>query len=312
EFFPTIFTRTLEATATGRTQFIKAEKDLLGITHNDMMADLFAKWKLPDSVGEGVVSHYQYHEFNSIIDTPGKKIALCVGLADTIAKSCGLGKECDEFVEPVENWVWAALRMPAGISKSFLDDVGNQMKLYGEFLKMGKQESGPAAQEKASAEKVRIGTSNPAKDIFIAPQLYAISQGYTVTPFAPDALKNAQGKFHCIVLWTQQATTAETLAQFSKTVKYSETAAQGDQPPVFAPIIAFVDPAGPLYAKKNEFPNVTMLNKSFDLREMDAYILQAMQDTYAPQQNQNPTVPVASNARAETRSVPVENVAAPS
>jgi len=274
-FFPTVFARILEDTVSSRTQFIKAEKALLGVTHNDMVGELFSKWKLPDSVAEGVISQYRFHEFSNAVDTPGKKMALCVGLSDAVAKACGLGRECDQFVTPIENWVWAALRMPAGISRNFLADVSNQMKLYREFLKMGKQENGPNVEDKAAAEKIRVGTCNAAADVFAAPLLYMDSEGYSVEAFTLDVLKTASGKFHCIVLWADQSITADVVTQFSKIVKCTENP-KGEQSPGFAPAIVFVNEAAPLFAQKDSFTGVTMLGKSCDLREMDAPILQAM------------------------------------
>jgi len=276
EFFPTIFARILEETASARTQFIKAEKALLGVTHIDLVSDLFLKWKLPDSVIDGVVSQYSIHEFDNNLDTPGKKIALCVGLSDMVAKVSGLGRECDLFITPAANWFFEPIRMPTGITPAFLEDVVNQMKLYREFLKIDKQESSGGADDK-SAEKTRIGVCAVARDLFIAPLLYLRSEGYGVTAFGAQDLATMNGQFHCIIVWADQAFTAESLQIFSKIAPYSEDSSKSEKSGRVAPVIVFLDETAPLYSQKDALTNVTILKKAFDVRELDTPVLNALE-----------------------------------
>ena len=279
EFFPAIFSRILEDTAAARTQFVKTEKTLLGVTHNDMVADLFAKWKLPDAVSEGVVSQYQIRDFNNVVDTPGKKIALCVGLSDMLAKASGLGRECDQFVSRIDNWAFEQVRMPAGITPAFLEDITTQMKLYREFLKLKKQESARNAEDGKEAEKIRIGVLNSAKDLFVPPLLYLRGEGYTVNLVGPEALDALNGTLHCLIVWAVKDLTEEALGRVSRITKWCEQPPAGGQSPGLAPVLVFLDETAPLHLKKDVPEHITLMNASFDLRELDAPVLNAVDGT---------------------------------
>jgi HD-like signal output (HDOD) protein len=267
EFFPALFSKILENTTTARTRFINVEKELLGVSHNEMIAELFTKWKLPDSILEGITLQYQINEFKNQLDTPGKKIALCVGLGDMVTKSSEFGRECDMFVSPVENWAFEQVRMPAGITSGFLENIGNQLNIYREFLKIEKQEGSVDDADKAAAAKIRVGIINPAKDIFVQPQPYLQNQGYTVTKAGYDTVTKLNGKASCYIFWTDANTTPEILAPFSKITAFSENTGQNTIE--YAPVFVFIDEKSTLNSHKNELGAFTLFNKSFDLRELD-------------------------------------------
>jgi HD-like signal output (HDOD) protein len=270
EFFPLIFSKVLEDTADKGRQFITSEKAILGVTHNDMIAELFAKWKLPDSITDGVIHQYQFRDYKDNLDTPGKKLSLCVGLADILAKTASLGGECDQFVAPVENWIFERVKMPAGFTNNLLEDIGNQMNLYKEFLKI---DSGRNAEnsgaDTAAVEQIRIGMVNCTKDIFIPPLMYLQKEGYAVTPVRQDSLKTLDRAMHFFCLWADEAITAETIGQFAHIEKLSD---QPDKPSGVAPVLVFIDEKSFPLANKEDLKNISFIAKSFDLRQLDANI----------------------------------------
>jgi HD-like signal output (HDOD) protein len=274
EFFPTIFSKVLEETTNTGRQFIMSEKALLGVTHNDIIAELFAKWKLPESVTDGIIHQYQFGDYKDKLDTPSKKISLCIGLADILTKTVSLGRECDQFVVPVENWVFDQVKMPAGFSKNLLEDISNQMKLYQEFLKIDKNKNTANAPESGpditAMEKIKIGMVNCAKDIFIPPLLYLQKEGYGVTPLVRlDALKTYDRTMHLICVWADETISAETIRQFSHITKFSD---QPDKQPDMAPVLVFIDEKSFALTQNEDLKNISFLSKSFDVRQLDANI----------------------------------------
>jgi HD-like signal output (HDOD) protein len=264
EFFPSIFSKVLEDTTNTSGQFITSEKTLLGVTHNDMIAELFSKWKLPESVTDGIIHQYQFREYKDNLDAPGKKISLCVGLADILAKTVSLGRECDQFVTPVENWVFEQVKMPGGVSKNLLEDISNQMKLYKDFLKLDKNKNAGNAQDGGpdidALEKIKIGMVNCAKDIFIPPLTYLQNEGYGVMPLVRlDALKTYDRTLHIICLWADNTMSAEAIRQFTQIARFSD---QPDKQPGMAPVLVFID----------DLKNISFISKSFDVRQLDANI----------------------------------------
>jgi HD-like signal output (HDOD) protein/ActR/RegA family two-component response regulator len=264
EFFPAIFSKALEETVDKGQQFIKSEKALLGVTHNDMLAELFTKWKLPESISDGIVHQYRFSEYKNNLDTPAKKIALCVGMSDILAKTASLGRECDQFVMPIENWAFDAVKMPAGFTAGLLDDISNQMKLYGQFLKLDNKKSAVDPE----AAKIKIGVANPAKSIFVPPLTYLQKEGYAATPLVRlDALKNYNGALHCIFLWANETASVETILQFANITKVSDPPS-GES----APLVVFIDEKSAHLTKKEELSKISFISKSFDLRHLDANI----------------------------------------
>ena len=276
EFFPTIFSKVLEETANNSRQFIISEKALLGVTHNEIIAELFSKWKLPESVTDGIIHQYQFHEYKDNLDTPSKKISLCIGLADILAKTVSLGRECDQCVAPVENWVFEQVRMPVGFTKSMLEDLANQMTLYQEFLKIDKNKKAGNTEDEnadmASLEKIKIGMANCAKDIFIPPLMYLQKEGYTTTPMVRlDSLKTYNGTMHLICVWADKAISAETIKQFAAILIFSDNK-QSPKPSNNTPVLVFIDDAMLALARDEELKNISFISKSFDLRLLDANI----------------------------------------
>jgi HD-like signal output (HDOD) protein len=267
EFFPPVFARVLSDAADKKTQFILAERELLGITHNDVVTDLFSKWKLPDAVTEGIIGQYQFGGYKDNLDTPAKKISLCVGVSDILAKTVGLGSECDRFICPVANWAFDSVRMPAGVTPAFLDDVNHQITLYREFLKLDKSDTGRAAREKTCDGKSPVGVINQARDVFVPPVLYLSSEECEPVMHKLDSPKiEADG----VVIWADATITAEAIEQVAKAAAKPQRAS-GTAPGTGVPVIVLTDEGAPVLSRRGELARVTFLSRSFDLRYLDVH-----------------------------------------
>jgi HD-like signal output (HDOD) protein len=279
DFFPTVFSRALEYTTNKNSQFVQCEKALLGVTHNDMVAELFTKWKLPDSVTEGVLGQYQFQSFENNLDSPGKKIALCVGMSDILAKTAGFGRECDRYISPIANWVFESVKMPAGFSAIFFEDIANQIKLYREFLKIDNKDIAFDGREKTAQEKATIAIINQARDIFIPPHIYFQNEGYAATLVTGDSLNTATSAIQKVLIWADATVSIEAISAIVKTVNKTQ---QTPNSPACTPVIVCVEESAAVLSHKNDFGNVLFLNKSFDLRQLDVQDLEAMQKSQTP------------------------------
>ncbi len=268
EFFPKVFARVMADATEKSTRFILSERAMLGITHNDLIGELFSKWKLPDTVTEGIMEQYRFGGYKDNLDTPAKKVGLCVGVSDILAKTVGFGKECDRYITPIPNWVFESVRMPTGVTGHFLDDVNHQITLYREFLKLDKKETVRTARDKEGAEKQPIGIINLARDVFVPPLLYLQHEGYGAVALAPDAPAAA---VEDMVLWADETVTIEMIVKVSKTVKGNEGSQETQPEARTAAVVVIADENAPALARKNELPQVTFLSRLFDLRQLDIH-----------------------------------------
>jgi HD-like signal output (HDOD) protein len=288
EFFPTIFARILEDSSGKNSRFIMSEQSMLGITHNDLVVELFAKWKLPDAVTDGIIGQYQFNTYKDNLDTPAKKVAVCVGVSDILAKTVGLGKECDRYISPIGNWVFDSIRMPAGITGHFLDDINRQIMLYRDFLKLDNKETSRTAKEKEDAEKNPIGVINLSHDIFVPPLLYLQHEGYCAVALNLDT---TQAPVSGVVLWADATITGDMITKASKLVRGNEGLAGP------APMVVIVDENAPVLSQKDEFSHVTFLTRMFDLRQLDIHCdSESFRSTGAQE-----TVPVANAEEVSLR-----------
>jgi HD-like signal output (HDOD) protein len=269
EFFPTVFSRVLEDTTNKNTQFILSENAMLGVSHNEMIGELFSRWKLPDSVTEAIIGQTRFHDFKDSLDTPSKKIALCIGLSDILTKTLGFGKECDCYIKPVQNWVFEAVRMTSGVTDGFINDVGHQILLYREFLKLDSNEFAMNAPEKTNSESHPIGVVNLSRDIFIPPLLYLKSEGYNAVPMMWDSQNGKNGSVREVVLWAGEKVTEEQVAKAREIARKGETRPEAPKNTQCVSVIVITDDGAETLPKKDELADVRFLKKSFDLRQLD-------------------------------------------
>jgi HD-like signal output (HDOD) protein/ActR/RegA family two-component response regulator len=274
EFFPTLFSKVLEDTANSGGLFIEREKDLLGIHHNDVLAELFTKWKLPDLVREGIVRQYAADSFKDAIDAPEKKYAVCVAMGNILAKTLTLGKECDQYVTPLPNQFFSFAKMPTGFSKAFLEEVYNEMNVYREFLKLDMPDASAAREGVSLSEKTRIGVINLAADVFVPPLLFYQKEGFNVNLMMTGGnLSKYDRAFDLIHIWAGAQITPEQIKAYNHIIKYEETKPAAETPPVFAPVLVILPPdSAPAYRDQAALgPVISCAYNRLDVRQLDRY-----------------------------------------
>ncbi len=271
EFFPDIFAKVLEKTSDRGSLFIDEETALLGIHHNDLVVELFGKWKFPESIVEGVPGQYKTEQFKGNTDTAGKRLAICVALSDALAKSLQLGRECDHFVRPIENWTFQTVKMPTGFSSSFLDSIHNEVAMFRKFLRI--EDTGRERGRTAADIKQKICFANHAKDLFVPPLLYLQKEGFTIDQLNPPERSACEdGAYELSLVWAGRETPPEIVREFGQVIRPSSGAAAGQ--PEFAPVVAIV-PAETGF-EQDAYGQVTLLNHGFDLRTLESRIVQTL------------------------------------
>jgi HD-like signal output (HDOD) protein/DNA-binding NarL/FixJ family response regulator len=275
EFFPTLFSKVLEDTANSGGLFIEREKAILGIHHNDVLGELFSKWKLPDFMREGIVRQYDIDSFKGAIDTPEKKYAVCVAMGNILAKTVTLGRECDQYVAPVSNEFFAFAKMQTGFSKVFIEEVYNEMNVYREFLKIDMPDPKAMREGVSLSDKTRIGILNLSSDVFIPPLLFYQKEGFNVNLMMTGGnLSKYDSAFDLIHIWAGTQTTPEQVKTYGRIVKYSEQKPAAETPPVFTPILVLLpseSAAAFRTADADGCQNVSCAYNRLDVRQLDKY-----------------------------------------
>lgn len=202
EFLPSVFDRSLEVTVNTAGHFADCQTEELGVNHIDLLGGLFPVWKIPQDITEGITGQFRiFNGTENDMDSTGKKLALCIGLANLIAKSLQYGRECDEYVFPVRNELLIAAGLGAGVSKTFVESTANSIELFRRFLHLEK------AAEKVSETQnsTSVGLVNFPGDIFIPVHNYMQKENWDVQLVSSSQeVKTLNGKFDLLLLWGQE------------------------------------------------------------------------------------------------------------
>jgi hypothetical protein len=142
--------------------------------------------------------------------------------------------------------------------------------LYREFLKLDKGKAVPAAGGDAATAETRLGFVNLSKDIFIPPLMYIRKEGYAVSAASYEDITPLNGAVHCVLVWTDPAESAERLRPLSRITRTGAGTA------AYAPVIVMADESSPARLLRSEIDNISFVNRSIDLRLLDAHILEQM------------------------------------
>lgn len=273
EFFPTVFEKVLEATTNDGSSFNEAAIKLLGISHTDVVAELFELWKIPQVLAEAVTSQYSICDEQKTIDTPGKRMALCISIGNLLSKSYRFGALCDQYVIALDGWVFREARMPSGPGKALIDGVREEISMYRQFLKI--DDRGPAGRGgiEDEARALHIGVVNFGDSPFVGPEEYLRSQGHRLQRVPPaDSYSTFDGKFDAMLGWTGAETTPFEVAALLNTLQRKrDDRGKDDQTPPLAPVLAFV-PDGSTLPRSPELAEASFMRQDFDLRLLDRSI----------------------------------------
>lgn len=276
EFFPEIFSKTLEKTTNDGGLFIEKESEMLGINHNDVVKALFAKWKMPQEITDGIVQQYNFHKFEDKLENTGQKLALCVGMANLLSKTIILGRECDEYIRPIDNWAFNAIKLSVGFNQNFLEQIYREVELYRHFLNLEERDFLKKPEGIDKAEERQIAVVNLAKDFFVPPSIYLNKQGFSSETFSgADKPETLDSLFEIILIWAGNETKPKDIDRYSHIIKYSKEPAPADRHPDFTPLLVLSKEGSPLISSP-ELKNADFMGQQFDFRMLDQKIIEIL------------------------------------
>ncbi|MFH0919533.1 MAG: HDOD domain-containing protein [Fibrobacterota bacterium] len=212
EFFPEIFEKLMDETTKNAGNFVKVSKELLGITHNDLVSRLFETWNIPRHITQSIINHHDFKYFKDEADAELTKLTWIVGIAESVAKTILVGKECDQTVQSIPNSVFSSLRFPTGIRAQFFDEIYSGINMYSRFLNLEQRtfpEEKPLAPDQPGIKLLVLYT---ASALFEPHLNYLASAGYTIATVAtPDELKTVKEIPDHILLNTEDGKGPEEL-----------------------------------------------------------------------------------------------------
>jgi HD-like signal output (HDOD) protein/CheY-like chemotaxis protein len=273
EFYPTIFSKVLEATATSGAHFVDKELEILDITHVDIVSELFQSWKIPEAITEAVTNHYSICDPDASFDTPGKKLALCTAIGNVVSKTFSLGSACDQYVFPIPNAAFKEIKLLQGFPPSFEKEVNRDAKLFCAFLKIDESELQDRKGGLLGERTLAIGMANLTKDIFIAPEIYLRTQGHAITRInQSDSCNDFNGKFDILLAWSDEQTTVEMVKPLTRLIQRQESGSTIQLVPPSVPVLLFVKPETPPDAPIL-MPILSAMYNEYDQRQLDVNIM---------------------------------------
>lgn len=218
EFLPTIFNRVLEETAKNGHQFIQTQLTMLKVSHNDLIAGLFPIWKIPQDITDAIILQETISDYQNALDTMGKKIALCVAIANIAAKVLHIGRECDEYIKQLPNWLFTKAKLPYGLQADFVDHINTNLEIFRNFLGLEKREyTTHSIIEKP--EDICIGIANPAGIIFTPSALFLRKNKFRIENIEiVDSVSTYDKKFNIIITLIDSSISASKIKPLSRIV----------------------------------------------------------------------------------------------
>ncbi|MBN1306883.1 MAG: hypothetical protein JXA18_03135, partial [Chitinispirillaceae bacterium] len=268
EFFPSVFSEVLSATARQAGLLVEKEEARLKVTHLDLIADLFPKWKIPQEITDAVTGQYRIAETDEPPATTEAKLAACVAIGNLVAKLIHSGRECDEFVMPLNNSMFEAAKLPSGITSGFIESVNGQLTTFRSFLGLEPRDYPCSCPASVDPKSMRIAVWNPGRAIFIPPVIDLQHHGIRCEPVRiEEGASSLDGKYHAVLYWTLSAVDEEALVSLKGLRQAPAASANaGDTDGKKMPVILFC----PDSEGMSRHPECMVVNTRFDLRLLEA------------------------------------------
>jgi anti-anti-sigma factor len=272
EFFRDLFEKVMENTTKNATSFIEEEKALMGIDHNDVMERLFEQWKMPESVIFAVKNQRNYSCLDSKLDPELLILASAIGIAHIVTKSRQIGRECDMFVEPVQNKYLEMMKYPAGLREVFWEEVDAQLNLFNSFLDIDKRKYPLPAGTVRGADQLGVAVYDSQNSVFNPILGYIETQGYKISLVKSEKeIEQLASPVSIIFYFSRKDETVENFRQFLDVVKKTEGKEIDPSNIHYIPLMVFHDRDSVL---KNieTIPGMTKFENATDLRNVDLAI----------------------------------------
>jgi HD-like signal output (HDOD) protein/CheY-like chemotaxis protein len=265
EFLSPVFEHVLVETSKTGGHFISCEDAIIGVNHNDLIGGLFPIWKIPQEITDAIILQEKIDSIKDF-DTTGKNLALCVAIGNLLAKTLRIGRECDEYITPVDNMIFQKAKMSTGLPKDFEEYVNHNLELFRKFLGLEKREYNVNSCIENPSE-IKIAFVNPSKDLFIAPYHYLKNEGFQTQFITHESgsLTANDSKYDLVVIWKPAEMNKEKIIELSRIIKFQRENDSNKTEPEFAPLLIMASEIN------FDIPEaVSHMPQRFDLRQLDS------------------------------------------
>ena len=266
EFFGELFEKAIALTTQKSIPLLEAEKELFGLTHNDLVEKLFEKWSLPRHITFAVSKHEEFLGL-SVNDPLLKTVATLLGISNIIAKAADLGMGCDQVVHHIPKDYFLLLKMPGGPKPAFFEDIYLSLKLYGQFLNI--ESNDIKDQATLEAETATALNLMNYSDLNFEPHLFYLrQQGYRLIEAKKvDDFRKMVEPSGLVLLNTTAENTVDDISPFLSLL--GERKMQEGQKPI--PLLLFCD-SNQVVPGIEGYNPIRKIPKRIDLRNVVAEI----------------------------------------
>ncbi len=277
EFFPSIFSKVYTDATQKSMRFIDAEEQYLRVTHDQVMADVFDKWKFPEKILQGVTEKYDAPSLSEEeAKSPGNLMKVCVYVSDLLAKSSCIGAECDQIITETPNHLLSAIRRKNGIPPQFLDDVYNEVGMYRKFLGLEERVFPQRELDDSISEQMQLGFVNLAGDLFVGPRFFLDKEQVQYQNiFATSETKSLDKTLDGIILWPGGDAAKEAIAAFTA-LSARPNDAVGSNGDGKLPVFAFMSASQKEQLGGEAASNCTVLSQVYDTRSLERIITEKL------------------------------------
>ncbi|ERP31961.1 HDOD domain-containing protein [Chitinivibrio alkaliphilus] len=196
EFFPAYLLYSLEVTNQQGDSFIAVQNALWGMSHIDVVVQLFHSWNLPEEIIETIKYAEHFASYEKKGAPANTHLVQIIGISEVIAKSKAFGRECDEFVSSVPNEILESLKIPVKITESFFQSITDEIDLFSTYLSIKN-----VVAEYSPEEEISIAFVDSHASLYSPHENYLITQGYRVHLLStPEECRDFDPPIQCIVL----------------------------------------------------------------------------------------------------------------
>jgi len=213
EFFHEIFSLILDKTTERCACFMDQFFEETQVELTDVVGMLFEKWNLPSEI----INAIQQTELSDPVTIEGAKfdklLQYTTALADTLAKSLGVGADCDAFVTSVDNSVLVSLKYPNGFLKGFYEDIDSKINMFCQMMKLDTLQLKLLSDNHAQR---RIGLVRDERILFDPVETHFHNTGIeTENVTSAEELKTREERPDAIVMYAGETDTSESLSPFT-------------------------------------------------------------------------------------------------
>jgi anti-anti-sigma factor len=292
EYFSEIVMPVIEKATRQGTPFILEEENLIGVTHADIAASLFAKWELPQPIRHAMRNHHLPFDKSESAKESLNTVNACVGLANLLAKVLAIGRDADQYIAPISDAALEKVKCLGFLNARFFEQIFSQVNLFCRFLNIEGRKFPEATDPRDDRKNLRVSFIDRNNFNFHPIEHYLRCQGFPVAKLANDA-KSAAGDLppNLIILHAKPDDGGPAITALYQGL--GKNAGSG---------ASFSVPTLVLHSPKSMLSTLDVSGKvrtqvdSVDLRNIDMAISQLLGVSDAGEKDESPTAKVQSPA----------------